>query len=132
MRLDEQLVGMTLQEEEGCLVGLGETRQALGKELIVKKRNHGCCVIRMAWKRNSRKKEAGEVARILLKQSMPEVSGFGLGVGSSGNKGPRQIFAIRHDSHLLFLFASGCLGPLQWGAEGRSLPHLQLCCVRIL
>lgn len=86
----------------------------------------------MAWKRNSRKKEAGEVARILLKQSMPEVSGFGLGVGSSGNKGPRQIFAIRHDSHLLFLFASGCLGPLQWGAEGGSLLCLQLCCVSLL
>lgn len=72
------------------------------------------------------------MARILLKQPTPEVSGLGPAGGKSGNEGPGQIFAIRHGSHLLFLIARGCLGPLQWGAEGQSLPYLQLSCVGLV
>ena len=56
-------------ESAGRLLGSGweETRLAPGKQPHARKMKHCCCVIRMVWERNSRKMEAGRMARVLRK-----------------------------------------------------------------
>lgn len=41
----------------------------------------------MVWKRNRKRKESATMARILLKQPTPELSGLGVGVVGVGMKG---------------------------------------------
>ena len=48
---------------------VGETRLAPGKQPRARKMKHCCYVIRMVWERNSRKMEAGRMARVLQKLS---------------------------------------------------------------
>lgn len=86
LRLDKLQDGGGEPAREGRPVGDGPW-PAVGKRLHARKRDHCCYVFTMIWARNHRRKEAGRIAGILLKQPRPRSEGRGV-VGMRGSGKP--------------------------------------------